>query len=361
MPHALKIGFVLAAFAAATAAQDPSLLALGGLDPVRLGEGKEVAGDPGITAQHYLYLYRFIDATSRERFLSDPERYGIQMGGGCGRMGPASGKGDPERFAVHDGRIYLFASDACRTGFLKRPELFLDPDEKPATGDAAASRRAGELLDAAEKAHGIARLRAARALRLTRIENTKVDGGEREDGRRETIRFPGDVRVESWWGPSRFIEVDAAAGSFEINSKGESTTRHATASRDVRRSLSRRPLLLLRERGKPGFVAFRSGEGKVGADVVEFVTISYDGMTTTLGVDPKSGTILSARHRARGRQYWFVDAERRFLDHRDVGGVRFPFRIETIYEGQEDAKAVAGWTAIELDPDGAADEFRRPR
>jgi hypothetical protein len=43
---------------------------------------------------------------------AEPERFAVQMGGGCGRMGPLSGSCSPERFAVHDGRIDIFASDA---------------------------------------------------------------------------------------------------------------------------------------------------------------------------------------------------------------------------------------------------------
>ena len=349
-------------FLSRASAQDPSMLALGGNDPILLGQGKETAGDPAFSAEHYLYLYRFVDAANRELFRKDPERYGIQMGGGCGRMGPASGKGDVERYAVHDGRIYVFASDQCRAAFLKKPDAFLDPDDAAATGSEAAAVRARELLDLAEKAHGGAKLLAAKSLRFTQETTTKLkDGTERKDGRREIIRLPGDVRVESWWGVPRFVEVDAASGGFEVNSKGESTTRHATALRSTRRSFWRRPLLILRERGRADFKAFHVGEGMVGKFKTEQVVVSFDGMTTTLAIDPVSGLVHGTSSRGRGPEFWFGKVERAFSDFRDVGGLMIPFKTEVVFDGKPRPESTVIWNAVEVDAAIEPGDFRRPK
>lgn len=101
--------------------------ALKGFDPVALADGKEVSGRSDLTATHGIYRYQFVDEANRRKFLSDPERFAIQMGGGCARMGPLAGLGNPDRFLVHEGRIYIFASDGCRSSFQKAPARFLAP------------------------------------------------------------------------------------------------------------------------------------------------------------------------------------------------------------------------------------------
>ena len=45
--------------------------------------------------------------------------------------GPA-GSGDPDRFAVHEGRIYIFATGNCRESFLASPGRYITSSAKPA-------------------------------------------------------------------------------------------------------------------------------------------------------------------------------------------------------------------------------------
>ena len=118
---------------------------LRGLDPVELAQGVEKKGVDAWTLDHGGSRYLFATEANLRAFETDPARFEIQLGGACGRMGPGSGRGSPSRFAVHDGRIYVFASDQCREAFLKAPEKFLDPDE-PAPADDAAARAAGAAL-----------------------------------------------------------------------------------------------------------------------------------------------------------------------------------------------------------------------
>ena len=91
------LSFALCALLAPSVTDD-GIPVLRGLDPVALCEGREVPGSDTITATHEGYLYRFADEQSRERFHADRERYAVQMGGACGRMGPLSGKGAVDRF-----------------------------------------------------------------------------------------------------------------------------------------------------------------------------------------------------------------------------------------------------------------------
>ena len=108
----------------------PSRAVLRGLDPVLLSEGREVEGLDSFTAERGGYRYRFSSSQNCERFVASPERYEIQLAGACAYMsgrGAPPGSGDPDRFHVHDQRIYIFASDACRDGFKTDPGRYL-PD-----------------------------------------------------------------------------------------------------------------------------------------------------------------------------------------------------------------------------------------
>ena len=70
-------------------------------DAVALQGGEEVTGDAGIHAEHQGVTYHFANKANRDTFLKNPDRYAMQLGGACARMGPLSGKGDPARWTVH--------------------------------------------------------------------------------------------------------------------------------------------------------------------------------------------------------------------------------------------------------------------
>src|SRR5262245_32233601 len=93
-------------------------LALRGLDPVELVKGNETRGDDAWSIERGKARFVFATEANLRAFEKDPEKYGIQFGGACGRMGPGSGRGNPGRFATHEGKIYAFASDQCRDSFL---------------------------------------------------------------------------------------------------------------------------------------------------------------------------------------------------------------------------------------------------
>lgn len=83
------------------------------LDPVRLlRDGVAEDGAVEIATVHALWEYRFVSAETRAEFLAAPAKYEIQLGGACARMGALSGTGDPHLHAIHEGRLYLFASDS---------------------------------------------------------------------------------------------------------------------------------------------------------------------------------------------------------------------------------------------------------
>lgn len=123
----LALTFVLALAAAAAGASEAPPLALTGLDPVALVAGQELPGDPQLTVEEGDYTYRFASAGNRSRFTAEPGRYRIQN-----EMCPVSPSSParPEHFAVHDGKIYIFATAHCIEEFQADPGGFVG-DEDP--------------------------------------------------------------------------------------------------------------------------------------------------------------------------------------------------------------------------------------
>lgn len=110
--------------------------ALRGLDPVLLAKGEEVQGLASLAVERGGYRYYFASAADRQTFQSDPERYEIQLRGACAFMaesGAPPGSGDPDRFYVYKGHIYIFASENCRDSFKAAPDRYLAKPEAGAS------------------------------------------------------------------------------------------------------------------------------------------------------------------------------------------------------------------------------------
>ncbi len=99
-------------------------LALRGLDPVHLAEGREEMGKPEIVMSHRGFRYQFLSEPTRARFAADPASYAIQNET-CPVVPGAPI--DPALFAVHAGRVYAFATEDCVAQFKVNPAAFIKP------------------------------------------------------------------------------------------------------------------------------------------------------------------------------------------------------------------------------------------
>ncbi len=99
-------------------------LALRGLDPVLLTQGREEVGSEENFEAEGAHLYYFVNQENRKLFTLDPKRYGIQNDE-CPVVPGASTW--PDLFSVYEGRIYTFASEGCIETFDADPESFLQP------------------------------------------------------------------------------------------------------------------------------------------------------------------------------------------------------------------------------------------
>ena len=97
-------------------------LAVHGADPVTLLTTSEVVnGSATHSLTHDGASYYFASAENMEAFKANPAKYTPQHGGFCS-YGVSVGQkfdGDPEKFVVQDGKLFLFLNDKTRELFLE--------------------------------------------------------------------------------------------------------------------------------------------------------------------------------------------------------------------------------------------------
>lgn len=105
-------------------------VAVSGYDAVSyfVGDGKPVEGKSEFTVEYDGAVYHFANAENAGRFSENPAAYAPQFGGHCawamarGYLAP----GDPEQYAVVDGKLYLnFDAEVKRTWDANRAEFIV--------------------------------------------------------------------------------------------------------------------------------------------------------------------------------------------------------------------------------------------
>lgn len=335
---------------------DP-VLVLGGRDPVALAEGRDSPGSEGVTAEHGRYRYRFESEASRARFLADPARWAVQNGGGCGKMGPLSGLGSPERWLVHEGRTYLFASETCRDRFRSAPERFVEgPDPVPAT-DPAADARGRALLDRA--AEGFGGARAVDGLRSLLV-TVRADHAGRDTvltaTRTHLWSFPGRYRYEERWGEKPYGH--ALDGDEATDLSGEYELPAEPAVREfIVRDYWREPIALVRERRSSRLVVRWAGRDTVGGTPVEVVETAIGGATTALAIDPATGRVLQSRFRGRTAN-GYAPMTRSFRDFRPASGLVWPWSVEVVHDGAPVRSPRLEVTEVRANVEAGPERFR---
>lgn len=356
----LLLPLLLASTALPAQADAASAAALRGFDPVALCRGEELPGRADLQATHGAYTYRFASEQSLATFRADPERHAIQWGGACARMGPLSGRGDMDRWLVHAERIYIFASDACRTGFEKRAERFVPVDEPRPETSAEAAARGAELLAAAIEAHGGAeRLRSWRTYRHERAENKD----EMRQEWRVQVALPATLRRDHDWLQGdkawRFHHVVTPNEGFFVE-EGKAREMHAVARREALGDLLHEPAFALRAAllGKPVVAALGKREVQ-GLQVHEFVLWQQD-CTTIFGVGD-GGRIVTARYRSRGPGQFFGDVVKVFRDQETRAGIVVPLTVTGTFDGAPTPAFEEHRDHVTVDEDLGENVFARPR
>lgn len=331
------------------------------VDAVELVAGRDALGQDDIASEFRGWRYLFKTAENKDRFDADPERFEVQLGGACGRMGPLSGPGRPEIHAVHDGRIFIFASRQCRDGFLKSPEALIERDDPPPATTPESLRAGAELVRlAVDAVGGAASLDALKTCRANISRKARQGEDEVEVTRTWIVALPDSIRRDETWDTWKGSMVATPDDAFFVE-RGTARPMHPVQKQALRREWNRHLLAILRARSRPGFVAVAAGDGRSGETPIKLVQVAFDGCTTTLGIDPTSGRVLQISYRGRGANSRLGKIERNFSDFRVVDGLTLPMTVATTFEGEPAPDMSFTLAELQLDRPLGPEQFARPR
>ena len=328
-----------------------TIIPLEGLDPVMLTQGKEVQGDIKYKVTRGQFEYIFANAENKATFEKDPTRYEIQLDGHCARMG-APTTGNPDLYAVHNGRIYIFGSEECQTLFKATPEKYLEVPPSPKSPTAEMTKRGQELIAKAVSALGGSKL-------------DQLVSFQKKDVRDNQIRsvllfvFPDTLRQETIRPTFTLASVVSPSDSFFVFNNRANPMLEGTR-RAVVKELNHELIVLLRARTLPDFKAFAAGSHKVGETSVERVDVELPGFTTTLGIDPSTGRILTQTYHGRGPGGILGEIAISYSDFRTVEGMSLPFKIAATFDGQPLPPQSATIESITINGQVDPASFKRP-
>jgi hypothetical protein len=130
--------------------------------------------------------------------------------------------------------------------------------------------------------------------------------------------------------------------------------------RAVVKELNHELIVLLRARTLPDFKAFAAGSHKVGETSVERVDVELPGFTTTLGIDPSTGRILTQTYHGRGPGGVLGEIAISYSDFRTVEGMSLPFKIAATFDGQPLPPQSATIESITINGQVDPASFKRP-
>ena len=329
-----------------------AIIPLEGLDPVALTQGKEVQGDMKYKVTRGRFEYIFTNAENKATFEKDPARYEIQLDGACARMG-APTSGDPDLYAVYNGRIYIFGSAECQTLFKATPEKYLEvtaPPKSPPTTEMI--KRGQELIAKAVEALGGSKLEQLSTFQKTDLRDNNVKN-------RLQLAFPDALRQETVRPSFTLVSIVTPTESFfVVNNVARSMEEAQRAS--IHKELNHELVVLLRSRGRSDFKAAVAGTDKIGETAVERVDVELGNFTTSLAIDPATGRVLSQKYHGRGPGGVVGDIEINYSDFRAVEGLSLPFKLNATFEGQPFSALSATTEAITVNGQIDPSSFKKP-
>ena len=339
-------------FAQNSSPSPDATIPLEGLDPVMLSQGKEVQGDMKYKVTRGKFQYIFASAENKATFEKEPSRYEIQLDGSCARMG-APTTGNPDLYAVHNGRIYIFGSEECQTVFKAAPEKYLEVPTAPKSPPTAEMvKRGQELIAKAVQALG---------------GGSKLDqlvSFQRKDLRGEVkntllLTFPDGLRQETVRPTFTIVSVITPSESFFIVNNAARSMAEANRIA-IYKELNHELVVLFRARTRSDFKVWANSNGS-GETTSESVDVELPGFSTTLGIDPTTGRVLSQSYRGRGPGGVLGEIVINYSDFRTVEGLSLPFKMTATFDGQPFPALTATIEATTINGQIDPDSFKKPK
>lgn len=308
-------------------------------DAVELVHGREVTGKASISAEHYRFRYLFINEANKTEFVAHPEKYEIQLGGACGRMGALSGLGKTDLHAVHNRRIYIFASESCRSDFIADPARVLARPDPVAFGSNNLKKEGLALIEkVVESMGGAARVDAVENYQRRLVRKRSWQGKDHVVVDAVTIKFPDQVRSDHEQDAERSSKVLTKRDAWAASSAGVYTLHRQQREVMLKQYIGRNLMAIVQARHRPGFVAVHSDTRTIKyeekAIELEQVIVMFDEYTCTLGIDAKTGRILTQSYRGRGARAVFGTVERTFTKFETIDGITYPKSVTVRFDGE---------------------------
>jgi YHS domain-containing protein len=320
-----------------------TVIPLEGLDPVMLVQGKEVQGDMKYKVTRGRFQYLFANADNKATFEKEPSRYEIQLDGSCARMG-APTNGNPDLYFVHNGRIYIFGSEECQTLFKAAPEKYLEVPAAPKSPPTAEMMKRGqELIAKAVETLG------SRLDQLMSFQKTDLRGNQVRNIL--TFAFPDSLRQETVRQNFTFVSVITPSDSFVMVNNGARPMPEAGRAA-IYKELYHELIVLLRARTRSDFKAWETGNSDV--------AVELPGFTTTLGIDPATGRVVTQTYKGRGPGGVLGQIAINYSDYRSVEGLSLPFKTTATFDGQPLPPLSTTIEAIKINGPIDPSSFKRP-
>jgi predicted Zn-dependent peptidase len=226
-------------------------------------------------------------------------------------------------------------------------------------GDAKAKGQA-LVAKAVEAFGGAAALDGLKTYKASGQVVAKTPQGEMTIDSKETFSLPDHFRQDLTLPFGQAAIVVAGADAWMQSPQGEGPLPSSVRGQ-IDEQIASTPILLLRHRAEPGFEAAAAGEGKAGDATTALVAITFKGKTTTLGLDPASGRVLSVAFKGAGPDGTPGDMLQTFSDFRPAQGLTLPFGQVSMRNGEVSATATLSTVAINEPVDEAVWKRTTPK
>ena len=230
---------------------------------------------------------------------------------------------------------------------------------KPASADAKAKGQA-LVAKAVEALGGAAAVDGLKTYVASSQVAVKTPQGDMTIESKETLVVPDRFRQDMTLPFGQVAIVLAGADAFMVTPQGEQAMPPSMRER-TEDQLARSPVLLLRRRAEAGFEAVAAGEGKSGDVTTSLVSVTHKGRTSTLGIDPATGRVLTVSYRGAGQDGAPADVVDSYSDFRPAGGLTLPFAQSSTTNGDQAASAKLSSVTVNGPVDDAVWQRKTPK
>lgn len=330
---------------AALVIQPTDLLGTMKVDVVSLVDtGQVVLGFEAYSSVRDGYRYLFSDTQNKRKFDASRE-YDIQLGGGCGKMGSLSGKGSPDRFAVYRGKVYLFASDGCRSSFMASPDIRIERDDPVPNATQEEAARGRRIFDQMVKWMG-----GSVALRNVRGYEEVVTGSYRQGENalpmelRRVYMYPDQLAHYDRYGDDTVSTVaNENTGYFEMPS----------GRREPFFSAQAREMVRIRDHKLVPAAIKALAKGTLFADRGKGVLdVHHGGTGVRLWTNSVTGEVLALESRSRGPSGDYGALRLAFTKFQTIQGVKVPVSWNASFNGTPAPSLSATDLRVSIEPAG---------